>query len=46
MVPVCGALEGGARCGAAPRVVLAATHETTLEFASLDDLKRFALDIS
>ena len=32
--------------GAAPRVVLAATHEATLEFASLDDLKRFALDIS
>jgi len=32
--------------GAPPRVVLAATHLATLEFASLDDLKRFALDIS
>ena len=28
--------------GAAPRVVLEATHEAALEFASLDDLKRFA----
>ncbi len=32
--------------GAAPRVVLAATHEATLEIASLEDLKRLALDIS
>jgi hypothetical protein len=32
--------------GAAPRVVLAATHKATLEIAALDDLKRFALDIS
>ena len=32
--------------GMAPRVVLAATHEGTLEFASLDDLKRYAIDLS
>jgi len=32
--------------GAAPRVVLAATHEATLEIASLEELKRYALDIS
>jgi uncharacterized protein (DUF2237 family) len=30
----------------APRVVLRATHEATLEFVSLDDLKKFALDLS
>lgn len=29
----------------APRVVLAATHEATLEFVSLDDLKRYAIDL-
>lgn len=31
--------------GMAPRVVLAATHEATLEFVALDDLKRHALDL-
>ncbi len=31
---------------AAPRVVLRATHEATLEFASLDELKKFAIDLS
>jgi uncharacterized protein len=32
--------------GVAPRVVLAATHAATLEFVSLAELKRFALDLS
>jgi uncharacterized protein len=32
--------------GMAPRVVLAATHEATLEIVALDDLKRYALDLS
>ncbi len=32
--------------GAAPRVVLAATHERTLEICALEDLKRFALDLN
>ena len=32
--------------GAAPRVVLAATHEATLEVAEFEDLKALALDIS
>jgi uncharacterized protein (DUF2237 family) len=32
--------------GAAPRVVLAATHETTLRIVRLADLKRYALDLS
>jgi len=31
---------------AAPRVVLRATHEATLEFVSLEDLKKFAIDLS
>jgi hypothetical protein len=31
--------------GVAPPVVLAATHEKALEFVSLDDLKRHALDL-
>ena len=31
---------------AAPRVVLRATHEATLEFVSLDELKKFAIDLS
>jgi uncharacterized protein (DUF2237 family) len=30
---------------AAPRVVLAATHERALDYVSLDDLKRHALDL-
>ncbi|NBC34034.1 MAG: DUF2237 family protein [Alphaproteobacteria bacterium] len=32
--------------GAAPRVVLRATHEAALEHCDLTDLKRFALDLS
>lgn len=32
--------------GAAPRVVLAATHEATLEIVGLADLKRYALDLT
>jgi uncharacterized protein len=32
--------------GAAPRVVLAATHEATLAIVSLADLKRHALDLA
>jgi uncharacterized protein (DUF2237 family) len=32
--------------GVAPRVVLAATHEATLEIVQLADLKRFGLDLS
>jgi uncharacterized protein len=32
--------------GAAPRVVLAATHEATLAFVSLAELKRYALDLA
>jgi uncharacterized protein len=32
--------------GAAPRVILTATHERTLEIVSLEELKRFALDLA
>lgn len=32
--------------GAAPKVVLSATHERALEYVSLADLKRYALDLS
>jgi uncharacterized protein (DUF2237 family) len=32
--------------GAAPRVMLAATHEAALELIALADLKRYALDLS
>jgi uncharacterized protein (DUF2237 family) len=32
--------------GRAPRVVLAATHEATLELVELGDLKRFAIDLA
>jgi uncharacterized protein (DUF2237 family) len=32
--------------GAAPRVVLAATHEATLDVVELADLKRYALDLA
>jgi len=32
--------------GMAPRVVLTATHEATLEVMSLADLKRYAVDLS
>ena len=31
---------------AAPKVVLRATHEATLAFVALEDLKKFALDLS
>ena len=32
--------------GMAPRVVIAATHEATLEFVALEDLKKYAIDLS
>jgi len=32
--------------GAAPRVLLAATHERTLDYVSLEALKRYAIDLS
>jgi uncharacterized protein len=32
--------------GMAPRVVLTATHEATLEIVSLDELKKYAVDLS
>ncbi|MBK8174121.1 MAG: DUF2237 domain-containing protein [Rhodospirillales bacterium] len=32
--------------GMAPKVSLTATHERALEYVSLDDLKRYALDLS
>jgi uncharacterized protein (DUF2237 family) len=32
--------------GSAPHVILAATHEATLEIVALDDLKRHALDLA
>ena len=32
--------------GQAPRVVLRSTHEGALEYCSLDDLKRFAVDLA
>ena len=32
--------------GAAPRVVLRATHLEALDYCALDDLKRFAIDLS
>jgi uncharacterized protein (DUF2237 family) len=32
--------------GCAPRVVLRATHEGALDYCSLADLKRFALDLA
>lgn len=34
------------RAGTAPPVVLASTHERALEFVTLDDLKRHALDLA
>ena len=33
------------KAGMAPRVILRATHEATLEGASLEDLKRYAIDL-
>ena len=38
----CEALEAGS----APRVILAATHEDTLEVVELKDLKRYAIDLA
>ena len=32
--------------GRAPRVILAATHEATLDLVGLDDLKRYAIDLA
>lgn len=32
--------------GSAPRVILAATHEATLEVVALKDLKRYAIDLA
>ena len=32
--------------GRAPRVILAATHEATLDLVGLDDLKRHAIDLA
>ena len=32
--------------GCAPRVVLRATHESALDYCSLADLERFALDLA
>ncbi len=34
------------QAGAAPRVVLNATHEATLDIVSLDDLKPYAVDLN
>ena len=33
------------KAGCAPRVVLNATHERTLDYVSLDDLKKHAIDL-
>jgi len=33
------------RAGMAPRVVLTASHERTLDYVSLEDLKKHALDL-
>ena len=30
----------------APRVLLRATHERTLDYVSLDELKRYSMDLS
>lgn len=32
--------------GMAPRVILRATHEATLEIVSMEDLKRYAIDLA
>jgi uncharacterized protein len=32
--------------GFAPRVILGATHEATLEVVDLEDLKRYAIDLA
>ena len=33
------------QAGAAPKVVLTATHERTLDYVSLDELKKYAVDL-
>jgi uncharacterized protein (DUF2237 family) len=33
------------RAGVAPRIVLASTHESLLDFIPLDELKRYAIDL-
>ena len=33
------------KAGSAPRVVLTATHERTLDYVSLEDLKKHAIDL-
>jgi uncharacterized protein (DUF2237 family) len=33
------------QAGAAPKVLLTATHERTLDYVSLDDLKKYAIDL-
>jgi uncharacterized protein len=33
------------KAGAAPKVVLTSTHERTLDYVSLDDLKKHAIDL-
>jgi uncharacterized protein (DUF2237 family) len=40
------AWAGSVRSGPGPRVVLRATHEGALDYCSLADLKRFAVDLS
>ena len=44
MVPVRRPLKAALDAGRAPRVVLEATHASSLEWASLDDLRRHAAD--
>jgi uncharacterized protein len=34
------------RAGAAPRLVLAATHQVMLEYAPLEELKKYAIDLN
>lgn len=34
------------KAGVAPRLVLAATHESMLEFAPLEELKKYAIDLN
>ena len=41
-----GRWQAALEAGRAPRVVLQATHERTLEICAMADLKRFALDLS
>ena len=45
LVPMRQPLEGSSRCGNAPPVILEATHASTVEFVSLEDLMAHAADI-